>query len=162
MKKFLILFSIAVVAVFAAVSCHDSDTKLVVRNMQKSDCKVTQSDAPLQMRVNSLLAEPEYITLTAMDNGYMKIFHENAIYGCDCEKVQYGVLINDKQILLTEDPGESFANCLCTIDCSCEIGQLEEGDYTLTVVNRDGEKIISFAFVYTANLKMVVPVNEVK
>lgn len=160
MKKFF-LFAISVLA-FTVVSCHDDDTVFAVRNMQKSDCKVTQSAAPLQMRANGLLAEPEAITLTATGNGYLKFLHENAIYGCDCEQVNYKAVINDRQILLIEDAGESFVNCVCTIDCSCEVGPLTDGDYTLTVADRNGTQIASIDFTYSASLAMVVPVQEMK
>ena len=161
MKKLFILFTCVFVAA-VVVSCHDSDVKVVVRNMSKSDCKVTLSSAPLQLRANGMPAEPEAIVLTALDNGFLKFQHANVLLGCDCEEVLYGVMVKDNQILLSEDAGESLVNCLCTMDSSCEIGPLEDGDYILTLLDRDGQKLASVSFTYSKNLNLEVPLSQEK
>ncbi len=125
-------------------------TSVGLRSFSNSGCK---AEVEAGTRSSNGLFGEEKIVYEASNNGKLVVKHVNATFGCDAKISAEAHLDKDnKTIVINEAATNESANCLCSYDLTMEVGELQEGSYTLKVV-RLGTTILTESINYNKDLK---------
>ncbi len=125
-------------------------TSIGLRNFSNSGCK---QETQTETRAAYGLFGEEKIVYEASNNGKLVVKHFNAVFGCDANISAEAHLDKDnKTIVINEAATNESANCVCSYDLTMEVGELQEGSYTLKVV-RLGTTILTESINYNKDLK---------
>lgn len=125
-------------------------TSVGLRSFSNSGCK---AEVEAGTRSSNGLFDDGRIVYEASSNGRLMVKHFNAVFGCDANISAEAHLDKDnKTIVINETATNESANCLCSYDLTMEVGELQEGSYTLKVV-RLGTTILTESINYNKDLK---------
>ena len=129
MKPFKLLFCLFALLGFVACG-DDGDGKIRVAATAgcKTDLNMTRAiDAEHYLQEDSIIYE--------VKGGVLEIQMINCVVNCAFERMDYEVSTKDEQIVLTLHPmGEPAANCLCPMDFTFIVENLEAGkNYHCTI-----------------------------
>ena len=162
-------------ALVGMTACENDNEKTVVQqrdfaltNFSNTGCKPSA-----QTRGEEDIPNPGCFELKATVNGGLYVKHVNVYFNCISGKFDAKVSIDGQSINVTEldiIKSDEMVPCLCPYDLCYEIGPLEDGvTYSMTVISTydfgiEDQNIIptnekvTFSFVYSPTLSMVVPV----
>ena len=109
----------------------------------------------------------ESVEYKALGNGYLSINHVNACFNCEPGELKMEATISGNEIRIVETEEYAGANCICPYDLYCEVGPLENGDYTIVFVNgydlsssKHAEERFHFNISYKNGLNGKVNISE--
>lgn len=126
----LALAAFAAVGMISTIGCkkEEEDSKnLTVSNISYTDCISGNKDT-----FSKDLSDPDSIVYS-YQNHTLYITHHNLTVGCG-EEVHVDVQLINDTIRISEWT-DGYVNCICKIDNSFQINDLEKGSYILNFVN---------------------------
>ena len=88
------------------------------------------------------IATADSVFITYKDK-LLYIKHKDIYLNCGFEKIDVTTSINGNTILVNIEERPTNANCLCPVDVSYSIGELERGKYILTIKHHNSKQIYS-------------------
>ena len=134
MKKSIVLWMSGLILTMAGLNgcSSDDESQFHIKNVANSGCKSmaatrgeTRDDVPYSLR-------QEYIEYKGLANGYLSLNHVNACFNCEPGELKMQATISGNEITIVETEQFQGANCICPYDLYCEVGPLEDGEYTIT------------------------------
>lgn len=110
----------------------DESTQFHLRNFANTGCK---SMTPTRGDTRNYVLRQESIEYKALGNGYLSLNHVNACYNCEPGELKMEATISGNEIRIVEEEQYAGANCICPYDLYCEVGPLDNGDYTIVFIN---------------------------
>ena len=129
MKKIIFVISMLLtVGLLGACSSDENNQPFRVRNFSNSGCK----PATRVGEEGEILPNNEAIVVKDMEDGYLSINHENAMFNCET-RLNIQATIEGNVIKVIETFDAVGTNCTCPYDLYCEVGPLADGDYTIII-----------------------------
>ena len=148
-KNYLLVIGAAMMLAISMSSCSSDDNGLFkMRNVSNSGCKYTRAEGGGEMLYDIY----ETIGYKGLDNGYLSLNHENAVFNCEPGELKMQGTISGNEINILEAEESAGANCMCLYDLYCEVGPLEEGKVYTIVVFHDGVELDRFSITYRKGL----------
>lgn len=146
------------ICLFLCSSCNiekGNTDDLILQSFSASGCLNTKSDDDN----NSYTTPPEEVVLTA-DGSSLIVKHNNIVFNCATSKddISFTIAVEDNIIYLNEiNASSSIANCLCRFNTSCELKNLQKGEYVMYISILDNgvsiaRKYKSISFVFSSTL----------
>lgn len=158
MKRTFKTLGIFLSAIFLLTGCSSDDHEgttdaslFQVRNFANSGCKKV---GEATTRGGYFADYPEYIEYKSMKDGVLSLSHVNAAFNCEPGELKTQATIEENVIKLLETEEHPGANCICPYDLYCEVGPLNDGNYTIIIYNgsyENGERA-RFSITYKNNL----------
>lgn len=122
------LLALVAVVMFSISSCEkEKSEELTISNINYTDCLSESKDTFSKDPSNSDSIEYSY------QNHILYITHHNLVVGCG-EELHVDVQRINDTIRIAEWT-DGYVNCVCLIDNSFQINNLEKGSYILNFVN---------------------------
>lgn len=130
-RKELCVLSVLVCGL--TLSCSSSEDAVLQKPSLANLTNTTCKDVAISAQADSEQDLPS-TSLTMVKNGNeLKCVLKDLQYPCDFQKVNVKVEVQGHDIVIVEYPTQDMADCLCYVDASFSIKDLEEGTYSLAI-----------------------------
>lgn len=117
------------------LSCSSSEDAVLQKpslaNLSNTVCKdegvSAQTDSEQEMSSTKL-------TMTKIGSE-LKCEFKDLQYPCDFQKVNVKIEVENHNLVIVDYPTQDMADCICCVDASFSINDLEDGTYSLTIYN---------------------------
>lgn len=145
----------------------DEAVQFHVREFANTGCKSMSATRGETGDSEFYTLRPEYVEYKALANGYLSLNHVNACFNCEPGELKMQATISGNEIRIVETEEYPGANCICPYDLYCEIGPLENSDYTIVFINgydlssaKHAEERFRFNISYNNSLKGKLNIKE--
>ena len=132
MKKIVIKFTLMAVATAGMLSISGCEKEKEAKNLPVSNISYTDCLSENKDTFSKDLSDADSIVYS-YQNHTLCVTHHNLIVGCG-EDVHVDVQLINDTIRISEWT-DGYVNCVCKIDNSFQINDLEKGSYILDFVN---------------------------
>ncbi len=128
-------FALAVIIVLSIgffSACEEKDKENItndkVTNLQFTNCKYDKSDSNDSIQ--------ETIQLEFVGNT-LNVFHQNLYVPCDYDTIYIKPTITNNTLTILEQGNNGFVNCVCPVDLSYCINNIDTNAISLIIINWD-------------------------